>query len=322
MGDLLEFQGANPFRVRAYRNAARLIRDLPEAVAGIVADPDRQLTDLEGIGQDLADKVTTLVETGQLPQLNQLLETTPESVLALLRIPGLGPKKAATLHTQLGISTLEQLQAACEAGRVQELKGFGAKTEQMILEGIQLAATSQQRLYWAEADEIASSLRTHLATCPQIEQLEFAGSYRRGKDTVGDLDLLIVSRDVAAVMDRFGEFPAVASVLARGETKMSVRTAQGFQIDLRVVEAKSFGAALQYFTGSKDHNVVLRGRARQRGLKVNEYGVFRLQGEAEEYLAGAAESDVYAALDLPAIPPELREARREFEWAEQRALPS
>ncbi len=321
LADLLEFQGANPFRVRAYRNAARLIRDLTEPIAGILADGQRKLTDLPGIGQDLAAKIETLVETGELPQLSELLAAVPPSVLTLLRVPGLGPKKAALLHSMLGITTLEELQAACEAGRVRELKGFGAKTEQAILDNIQFAVKAQERIYWAEADFVVESLREHFSDCSAMERVEFAGSYRRGRDTIGDLDVLVVSTESDQVMDHFEKFSSVSEVIARGDTKMSVRTLEGLQIDLRVVEAKSFGAALQYFTGSKDHNVVLRGLARQRNLKINEYGVFRLTDEGEQYIGGATEEEVYGAMDLPVFPPELREARQEFAWAEQGPLP-
>ncbi|MEO8497142.1 MAG: helix-hairpin-helix domain-containing protein, partial [Planctomycetota bacterium] len=321
IADLLEFQGSNPFRVRAYRNGARIIRDLPEPVATVLADESRKLTDLEGIGKDLADKIQTLVETGELKQHQELLAQVPATVFDIMRVPGLGPKKAAALYKALNIATLEQLKAACEAEQVRGLKGFGAKTEQKILHGIGIAAAANERVYWAEADAVAQDVKQHLATCPSIEQLELAGSYRRGKETVGDLDILVVSRDPAEVMDRLATYAELAEVTARGETKMSIRTHQGLQIDLRVVPAESFGAALQYFTGSKEHNVVVRGMAKQRGLKINEYGVYRIDGENEEYIAGATEEDVYATLDLPCFPPELRESRREFEWAASGELP-
>lgn len=321
MGDILEFQGANMFRVRAYRNAARVIRDLTEPLAAMVDDPERPLTDIAGIGKDLAEKIETLVHTGELKQLNELRKQVPESALAMLRIPGLGPKKAATLSKELGIQSLDELKAACEQGRVRELKGFGEKTEQMILAGIGLAATANVRMYWADADEIAQALRAYLATCPEVEQLELAGSYRRGKETIGDLDALVVSSDVKAVMDHFGKFPELKDVIARGDTKMSIRTRAGLQVDLRVVPAESFGAALQYFTGSKEHNVIMRGMAKQRGLKINEYGVFRVKDGKETYIAGRTEAEVYATLDLPLFPPEIREARQEFEWAAAGKLP-
>jgi len=321
MADLLEFQNANPFRVRAYRNAARVIRDFPERLVDLIHDPRRKLTDIEGIGNDLAEKIQTLVKTGSIPQLQQLLQEVPETVLALLRIPGLGPKKAAVLHRELGIQNLEQLQVACQEGRVRELKGFGAKTEQTILKGIALATTATQRVYWATADQVVQQLRKHFAHCPGIRQWEVAGSYRRGKETVGDLDLLVVADSTAVVMDHFEKYSDRVDTLARGDTKMSIRLDTGLQVDMRVVPTESFGAALQYFTGSQAHNVQLRGMARQRGMKINEYGLFRIDGDRETYLAGAHEADVYAALDLPCFPPELREARHEFEWAEQKKLP-
>ncbi len=321
IADLLEFQGANPFRLRAYRNGARTIGELQEPVGGILADPDRKLTDLPGIGQDLAEKIETLVATGTLPLLEQLRSEVPESVLALLRIPGLGPKRAATLFRELKITTLDQLRAACEAGKVRELKGFGQKTEETILAGLELAEKATERTYWAEAEPLVRDLLAHMRALPAVRRIEAAGSYRRGRETVGDLDLLADADDVEAVMDHFGQFPGVETTLARGDTKMSVRMHSGLQVDLRVVPEKSFGAALQYFTGSKDHNVVLRGKAKDRGLKISEYGVFRVEKGGETYLAGRTEEEVYAALDLPCFPPELREARQEFDWAASGKLP-
>jgi len=321
IADLLEFQNANPFRVRAYRNGARTIRDLPERLSAIVEDEERNLTDLDGIGKDLADKITTLITTGELSQLTELLEQIPATVLAIMRVPGLGPKKAALLFNELGIQNLDQLREACLAGKVRELKGFAKKTEQTILQGIEIAAAANERILWADADRIAHEVLDHLRACPSIENMELAGSYRRGRETVGDLDVLVVSTDASEVMDRFAELPDLASVIGRGDTKMSIRIHTGLQIDLRVVAAESFGAALQYFTGSKDHNVTLRGMARQRGLKINEYGVFQVEGDQETYLAGASEEDVYGTLDLPTIPPELREAREEFSWAAAGEIP-
>ena len=321
VADLLEVTGANTFRVRGYRNGARAIRELTESVADMVATNPRQLIKVDGVGKGVAEKCVELVETGELPQLKELLEETPRSVLALLRIPGLGPKKAAVLHQDLGIESLDQLKAACEAGKVRELKGFGAKTEEIILKGLAVAENANRRIYWRNADTIAEALREFLGACPSVERLELAGSYRRRRETVGDLDILVVSKDHAEVMDRLGDYPEVSDVMARGETKMSVRLDSGLQIDLRVVPAESFGAALQYFTGSKEHNVKLRGLAKARGLRVNEWGVFRLDGDEQTYLAGKSEEDVYKALDLPVFAPELREGRQEFDWAEHDALP-
>lgn len=317
IADLLEIENANPFRVRAYRNGARAVRDLTEAIEAMLCDETRKLTDISGIGKDLAEKIATLCQTGSLPFHQELLAHIPVSVLTLMRVPGVGPKKAAALHRELNISTLEELRDACTTNLVQKLKGFGAKTEQTILAGLELAGSVQQRLTWAEADDFAQSLLAHLRSCPSIKELEPAGSYRRGRDTVADLDLLVVSSNPNEVMDRLAAFAAVETLLARGDTKMSVRLAGGLQVDLRVVPEESFGAAWQYFTGSKDHNVVLRGLAKNRGLKINEYGVFR----GDEYIAGRTEEDVYASLDLPCFPPELREARREFEWAAAGKLP-
>lgn len=319
LADLLEFQGANPFRLRAYRNGARVIKDLGEPLQVILDDPNRKLTDIDGIGKGVAEKVQVIIETGKLPQLDEILEEVPRSVLDILRIPGLGPKKAAVLFNELQITSLEELKHACEQEQVRELEGFGAKTEQTLLKGIDIAAAANQRIYWSDADAIATEIGQHLKTCKAINRLEFAGSYRRGKETVGDLDVLVDSTDHDAVMDRFAEFGEIASVIGRGETKMSVRLESGFQIDLRVVPAESFGAALQYFSGSKDHNVVVRGRAKSKGLKINEWGVF--DETTDQYLAGKTEEEVYRSIDLPWIPPEIREARKEFEWAEAGTLP-
>jgi DNA polymerase (family 10) len=338
IADLLEFQNANPFRVRAYRNAARRINDLSEPLASIAADPQRELTDIDGIGKDLALKIGEVLETGAIAMLEELRAAIPGGVLAMVRIPGLGPKKAAALYKELGITSLDTLRAACEADQVQALKGFGKKTQDKILAGIDTAAHADERMYWAHADEIVQDLLVHMRRLPGIRQMEVAGSYRRGRETIGDVDLLVDADDVSAVMDHLGRFEELATVIGRGDTKMSIRLGRGLQIDLRVVPPKSFGAALQYFTGSKDHNVVLRGMAKDRGLRINEYGVFRVPAAAgiadagnkepdfkdvnsANYVAGRTEEEVYAALDLPWFPPEIREAREEFAWAATGKLP-
>ncbi len=322
LADLLEFQKANPFRIRSYRNGARKIADLNEPLAAIVADEERKLTEIDGIGKTLAEKIEELLATGRLDALEKLLSEVPPSVLALLRVPGLGPKKAAVLHNELGVNSLSDLRLACEKQQVRGLKGFAAKTEETILKGLAIAEQAESRTRWVEADEVASELLAHMREINGIAQMEMAGSYRRGCETVGDLDLLVEAGDATAVMDHFGKLASVVDVLARGDTKMSVRLGSGLQIDLRVVPGESFGAALQYFTGSKDHNVVVRGRAKQMGLKVNEWGVFRVEGDGSEtYLTGDSETEFYAALDLPWFPPEMREARDEFAWAAQGELP-
>jgi DNA polymerase (family X) len=321
IAEILEFQAANPFRVRAYRNSAKTIREHSVALEELVEEHPAELTEIKGIGDDLAEKIITLVTTGELPMLQELRGQISASVLAFMRIPGLGPKKAALLHKELGIETLEQLKAACEAGTVRKLKGFGVKTEEAILHGMSIATEAQQRIGWASADSIVQTLRTHLQQCPAITRVEFAGSYRRGKETVGDLDILVLATDTATAMDCFTQVPEISEVLGRGETKMAIRLRSGLQVDMRIVPEASFGAALQYFTGSKEHNVIVRGLAKQRGLKINEYGVYRVDGESETYIAGANEADVYATLQLPCFPPELREARQEFVWAEANKFP-
>lgn len=322
LADLLEFQGANAFRTRAYRNASRAIRDLSESVASIVADDPKRLQKIDGIGKSTAEKCVALVETGKLQQLEDLLEETPRSVLSMMRVPGVGPKKAAAIYTELGVATLEDLKAACEANKIQALKGFGEKTEQEILKNIGHAAKAGQRIYWSKADEVAQQLLAHMKSCKSISKMELAGSYRRGKETIGDLDLLTVSEDNSGVMDHFGKFEGVEETIVRGGNKMSIRMRTGLQIDLRVLPAESFGAALQYFTGSKEHNVVMRGIAKDRGLKINEYGVYEVNGDTETYIAGASEEEVYATLDMPVFPPELRENRSEFQWANEGELPT
>lgn len=322
MADLLEFRGANPFRVRAYRNGSRRLQDMPNSIASLV-DEGTDLTSLDGIGKDLAEKITTLIKTGELPQLDELLSQVPEGVLALLRVPGLGPKKAAVLYKELGVEDLTALRAVCEAEQVRGLKGFGAKTEATILAGIDLAERATERVKWATADEIVQQLLSHMRNCPVVSRIEPAGSYRRGRETVGDLDLLVDAKETDAeqVMAHFAEFPGIAETLVRGGTKMSVRLNSDLQVDLRVVPTESFGAALQYFTGSKEHNVELRGLAKDRGLKVNEWGVFRTTGDSDEYVAGATEQEVYATLELPLYPPELRENRGEFDYDNPDQLP-
>ena len=321
LADLLEFKGANPFRLRAYRNGARIIGDMTESIASLVAD-DADLTKFDGIGKGVSQKCVELIETGKLNQLDELLEEVPKSVLDLLKIPGLGPKKAAVLFKEMNIISLDQLKAACEAEQLQRLPGFGAKTEKAILEGLSFAESAGNRILWAEANQLAQQILLHMNECKAIEQLEFAGSFRRGKETIGDLDLLVETSDGKAVMDHFMEWQRVASVIARGDSKLSVRLDDDFQIDLRVVGSESFGASLQYFTGSKEHNVRVRGLARQNNMKVNEWGVFKVDKNGKETrVAGKTEKEVYASLGLPVFYPETREDRSEFKWSQRKSVP-
>ncbi|MBI1346818.1 DNA polymerase/3'-5' exonuclease PolX [bacterium] len=316
--DLLELQSANSFRVRAYRNAARTVEALPQAIADLVAQPDHDLTRIEGIGKDLAEKLATAVQTGSFPQLDEARSQFPPDVLKMLKIPGLGPKKVAALVDQLQISTLADLKAAAEAHRIAELKGFAKKTEQTILEGLQLLESVGKRVWLSIAKTAADAIVEDLRASGTVQTAEVAGSCRRRRETCGDLDVLAIADDSTAAMDRLAQHPLVDKVLARGETKQRVRLENGLELDLRVVRAESYGAAMQYFTGSKEHNIVIRKRAQERGLKINEYGVFR----GETSIAGATEDEVYAAVDLPWIPPELRENRGEIELAEQGRLPT
>ncbi|MBM3969871.1 MAG: DNA polymerase/3'-5' exonuclease PolX [Planctomycetes bacterium] len=317
LADLLELDGANPFRVRAYRNASRTLEALSADVATIVGRDPGELQQLEGIGKDLADKIVVIVRTGALPQLEELKTKLPPGVVQMLRIPGLGPKKVAALFKELGLQTLDSLKQAAEQGRIAELKGFGKKTEQSILEGLALATEASQRVFLADAKAEADAIVADLQKLGSITQATVAGSCRRRKETVGDLDVLVTSIDYNAAMDRLAANPLVVKVLARGDTKQRVRLKSGLELDLRVVPDESFGAASQYFTGSKEHNIVIRRRAQERGLKLNEYGLFR----GDELVASRTEEEVYAAVDLPWIPPELRENRGEIELAEQGNLP-
>ncbi|MGE5192207.1 MAG: DNA polymerase/3'-5' exonuclease PolX, partial [Deltaproteobacteria bacterium] len=317
LADLLEIQNANPFRVRAYRNAARMLGDMPESLAEIVADPQRSLEDLPGIGNDLAGKIKTILSTGSLPQLEELRSQVPHGVVEMLRIPGLGPKKAAALFKELSITNLDMLKAAAESGTVAKLKGFGDKTAKSILEGLQHIAQAGARMYFAEAQPLAEAILADLRKLPAVHEAEVAGSFRRRRDTVGDLDVLVTADGSAAPMDLVAGHPLVEKVLARGETKLRVRLKEGLEMDVRVVPAESYGAALQYFTGSKAHNIAIRKRGQDRGLKINEYGVFR----GEKAIGGSTEKEVYTAVDLPWIPPELREDRGEIELAEKGKLP-
>jgi DNA polymerase (family 10) len=325
VADLLEYQGENVFRVRAYRTAARTIAGLVESLASVRADPNRRLTDLDGIGTDLADKIETLLDSSRLPLLEELERQVPAVVFDLMRVPGLGPKKVKALVDALHIDSLAGLEAACREGRVQGIKGFGPKTEAAILGNLAFARDPERaRLLWSEAEAIAFRLLEWIRGCPVVGRAETAGSLRRGRETVGDLDLVVESDEPAAVMERLVAWPEATEVLLRGDTKTSIRGPREVQVDLRVVPGESFGAALQYFTGSKEHNVRLRGRARDRGLSLNEYGVFRLAaGDAAKgpAIAGRTEEEVYAAVGLPWIPPELREGRDELLLAERGGLP-
>ncbi len=316
MADLLEIGNANPFRVRAYRNAARSVRSLGRELAEMVAEGE-DLTQLPGIGKDLAAKIVEKVQTGKVRALEKLHRELPASLEDLLRIPGLGPKRVRLLFDELGIETLEQLAEAAQAGRLRALPGFGAKTEQRILDAIAAHRTQERRFLYSVARQYAEPLTAWLREIAGVEQVVIAGSYRRGRETVGDLDILVTAAPGSPVMARFSGYDEVAEVIASGSTRASVILRSGLQVDLRVVPSRSLGAALHYFTGSKAHNIQIRRLGQQRGLKINEYGVFK----GERAIAGDSEASVFAAVGLPYIPPELRENRGEIAAAREGRLP-
>jgi DNA polymerase (family 10) len=317
LADLLEVEGANPFRVRAYRNAARVIGGLSPSLADLVADGE-DLTGYPGIGDDLADKIRTLVTTGELPLLREVAQRVPAELSDLMHIKGLGPKRVKALYQELGIASFADLEQAARDGRIREVEGFGEKTEQALLEGIErLRGGGERRTRLADAEAVAEPLKAHLGKVDGVERVEVAGSYRRRKETVGDLDILVVCADSGPVMDAFTGYDEVADVASRGETRATVWLRSGLQVDLRVVPRASYGAALHYFTGSQAHNIAVRQRGVARGLKINEYGVFA----GDERRGGDGEEAVYAAVDLPWIPPELREDQGELAAAEAGELP-
>ena len=315
VADLLEIEGANPFRVRAYRNAARVVSGLTQSLVDLAARGE-DLTGLPGVGQDLAGKIQEIIKTGDLDLLKELEARTPPALALLMNVAGLGPKRVHILHEKLGITSTEDLKAAAQAGKIKELKGFGPKIEQQVLEGLAQFST-EKRYKLVTVEPVAEALVKHLKVVPGVAEAIVAGSYRRRKETVGDLDVLVTCREAFRVMDAFTSYEDVSRVIAKGDTKSAVVLRGGLQVDLRVVPQESYGAALHYFTGSKAHNIAVRHLGVQRGLKINEYGVFR--GEAR--LAGRIEAEVFAAVDLPWIEPELREDWGEIAAAQQGRLP-
>lgn len=315
---LMEINGENPFRCRAYEQGARVL----EGLEGEPADWLREglLATTPGIGKGLAEKIEAWVATGRLEQLEALRETTPPGLLELLNIPGLGPKKIKALWESRGIDSLDKLEAACLEGSLDTLAGFGAKSVEKILAGIEQRRRYSERHYVDEATEAAEAILARLRPLKEIGRVDLAGSLRRARETIKDLDLVATSTAPKKVMQTFIETPGVASIIAHGETKSSILLDSGIPIDLRVVEPGQFASALSYFTGSKEHNTALRGRAKRMGFKLNEYGLFP-EGEGAEPLPAADEAELYKHLGLAFIPPELREASGEIEAAEKGTLP-
>jgi len=316
MAALLEIQGANPFRVRAYRNAARTLGGLPRSVADMLAE-EEDLSRLPGIGKDLAGKIAEIIDTGHLSALEEVEKEVPAGLVDLTRLPGLGPKRVKVLHEELGIRDLSELERAARKHRIRELAGFGAKTEQRILEALSRHAHDERRHKLADVEETASHYVDYLQAIPGVKDVIVAGSYRRRKETVGDLDILVTCKKDSPVMKGFVEYDEVDAVVSRGTTRATVLLRSGLQVDLRVVAQASYGAALYYFTGSKAHNIAVRTIAVKKKLKINEYGVFK----GEQRVAGKAENEIFKAVGLRYIEPELRENRGEIEAARTNRLP-
>lgn len=318
IAQLSQILGENKFKVRAYENAARALANLSEPVEGyIVSD---RLTEISGVGKSLAEDIREIHTRGTCALHQSLLDALGAGILDLLKVQGLGPKRVKTIHDALGINSLEKLEDAAQAGQISQLPGLGKKTEAQILAEIERLKSHAGRTPLPQALRVAESIRDTLAALDSVERVEIAGSIRRARETIGDIDLLATTRDPAEVTRVFRELPQVAEVLASGDTKTSVRLVDGIQVDLRLVEPEVFGSALHYFTGSKEHHVALRTRAKRQGLKISEYGVFR--GDDETPIASKTEEDVYAALGLPYIAPELRQGFDEIERAADGRLPA
>jgi len=316
LAELLEIEGANPFRVRAYRNAARTVAELPRSVADMLAAGE-DLTALPGIGDDLAAKIREIVNSGHLSLLDEEQRKLPKSLVELSALPGMGPKRIKLVHDQLGVGSLAQLRRAVDSGKLAGLPGFGPKSVEKLGEALRQHVAGPRRIKLVDAADAGEALAAYLRQDRSIGRVEIAGSYRRRKDTIGDLDILATSPEGGKVVQRFVAYPEIAKVVSKGTTRSTVILRSGIQVDLRVVEEASYGAALHYFTGSKPHNIAIRERGVAHGLKINEYGVFK----GERRIAGRTEAEVYRAVGLPYIEPELREGRGEIEAAETKRLP-
>jgi len=323
---LSELNGDNPFRVRAYRNAARTVLDLEEQIPELI-EREADLTEIQGIGKEIAEKLRTITESGALPQLEALKKEVPVGLIAVTEVQGVGPKRARALWRELDVTDIDGLERAAKAGKVAEVEGFGEKSQEKILRGIEAYRRRSGRMRLGDADALVEPLLRRLREVDGVRRAEVAGSYRRRRETIGDVDLLVVAKDGKAVSEELTGMADVEEVLGSGETRTSVRLEGGLQVDLRVVPEESFGAAWLYFTGSKEHNVELRQIAVDRGWHLSEYGLFEGGEPGRERsggtrLAGASEEDVYAAFGLDWIPPELREHRGELDAAREHRLPA
>jgi DNA polymerase (family 10) len=322
IGVLLELKGENPFKTRAYHNAARTLESISEPLEKIVAE--NRLGEIKGFGEALQSKVATLVTTGRLPYYEELKSSVPPGLVEMLHLPGVGPKKVKKLHDELGVTSVEELEAACKANQVAALEGFGEKSQQKILEGIAFRRQFADRHHLSDAlaaaDPILEALRAH----PEVLQCSTAGSLRRSKEVIGDIDFVVSTKAPQEVLDYFVELPGVAKVIGKGDTKASVVLENGIQADLRAVSDAEFAFALAYFTGSKEHNIAMRQRAIARGLRLNEYGLFRSTEETRDATLRVpcrTEEELFRQVDLDFIPPELREDQGEFAAAESGKIP-
>ena len=317
IADIYELEGANPFRIRAYRNAARVLRGLATEVGEMLRRGENP-AELPGIGEDLAEQIADMARTGHSARLEELAATAPRLALRLTRLPNIGPRRAMRLCHELGVQTLDDVRRAARAGKIRSISGFGAKLELALLNSLASAdLKKEKRFKLASVQGYADAVLAHLRRAPGFDKGEVAGSFRRRKETVGDLDIIVAARPGPPVIDWFTRFPEIEKVVSAGTTRATATLRSGLQIDVRVVPQESYGAALVYFTGSKAHNIALRRLARSRDLKINEYGVFR----GDTAIAGDTEASVYGAINIPLIEPELREDQGEIEAATTGALP-
>jgi len=316
MADMLEIKGENPFKVRAYRNAARTVQNLGKSLEDLV-ESGMDLTKLPGIGADLSDAITEILKTGKFSKLETLKKELPQGLDKLLSIEGLGPKRIRQLYDSFGITSLEELAKAAQSGDIYSLKGFGPKLVEKILKGVQLAKKAGRRFRFDVAKPFAEELKSYLGSFDGVMKVEVAGSYRRRKETVGDLDILVVAKNWEAVTERFVKYEKIKEVVSKGPTRSTVILRNDLQVDLRSVAKESYGSALHYFTGSKAHNIKIRKMALERGWKINEYGIY----EGKKRLGGESEEQMYSLMGLDYIEPELREERGEVEAAMHHRLP-
>lgn len=317
VADLLELESENPFRVRAYRNAARTLESLPTRVADVAVHDGKSLAELPGIGEDLAGKIVEIVRSGHLTVLDELLSKTPKGLIDVMAVPGLGPKRAKAIHDVLGVTSVAALESAARAGQLHTVPGIGPVTERRVIDGIAQRQKDTGRILLSEADALAAPLLAHLRASRGVLAVEAAGSVRRRRETIGDLDLLASAEPDNDLRERFVAYPDFARILAQGTTLCAAELRRGLHVDLRIVPPESYGAALYYFTGSKAHNITVRTIARAQKLKINEYGVFR----GERRIAGATEEDVFRSVGLGYVPPELREDRGEIDASRAGTLP-